>query len=76
MKNEKKQPKEEFLKKADPKTSKHAIEKSGLNEHPEGGRGANKNDDPSEDSKGGGNRGLGNQEGANQGNFKGAGNKR
>ena len=33
----------------------------------EGGDGANKNDDRSEDSKGGGNFGLGNQEGANQG---------
>jgi len=37
----------------------------------EGGRGANKNDDRSEDSKGGGNHGLGNQEGANQGNYQG-----
>ena len=37
----------------------------------EGGDGANKNDDRSEDSKGGGSRGLGNQKGANQGFYEG-----
>lgn len=42
----------------------------------EGGDGANKNDDRSEDSKGGGNRGLGNQNGANQGFYEGGRGKR
>ncbi len=44
--------------------------------HLEGGDGANKNDDRSEDSKGGGNWGLGDQEGANQGLHQGGHGKR
>lgn len=42
----------------------------------EGGRGANTNDDRSEDSKGGGTLGLGDQEGANLGNHQGGRGKR
>jgi len=76
MKNEKDQKKDEFLKKTNPRTTKKAVNESGLKRPTEGGRGTNANDDPAEDSKGGGNYGAGNQEGANQGKFKGAGNKR
>ncbi len=70
MKDEKEQ-KKDFLKKTDPKATKKAVNQSGLKRPTEGGRGSNKNDDPAEDSKGGGNHGLGDQEGANQGNYQG-----
>ncbi len=71
MKNEKDQKEEGSSKKRHQQSGDQLHNKSDVPTGLEGGRGANKNDDPSEDSKGGGNRGLGNQKGANQGTHQG-----
>ena len=61
--------------KSDDRSSKSKKQPGGDQQNnkniPESGRGVNQNDDPSEDSKGGGNLGLGHQEGANQGHHQG-----
>ena len=75
MKNVKDQKNERSVKSNDQPGTKLRSKKAGAQNPLEGGRGSNKNDDPSEDNKGGGNHGLGNQDGANQGNYRGGGGK-
>lgn len=76
MKNEKNQKNERSPKSSDqPAVKQQRSKKAGQQGMLETGRGSNKNDDPSEDSKGGNNLGLGHQEGANQGHYQGGGGK-
>ncbi len=76
MKNKKDQKDDRSPKHQNPSPENQWEQQGDIPSGQEGGRGANKNDDRSEDSKGGNNRGLGNQEGANQGNYQGNTGKR
>ncbi len=75
MKNEKDQKNDRSPKSNEQPGVKQRSKKAGQQNILETGRGSNKNDDPSEDSKGGNNLGLGHQEGANQGHYQGGGGK-